>query len=175
MQYKNETFNNVWYDSTIKEFIPTSIKIQYTDGSLSIMNQAKIKESKTYSDLINKPVNLNNLPLPFGKFCLFGHGLYDETEFLTSFTSILSDKNNYIDISDKCFRIYKNGNLLYEFYLSSLLKTHIDYSLYEFNSKKTFSIKCLFHKNSSNTLFYSVTISSENQKSEVFFFSLANN
>lgn len=175
MQYKNEIFNNVWYDSTIKEFIPTSIKIQYTDGSLSIMNQAKIKESKTYSDLINKPVNLNNLPLPFGKFYLFGHGLYDETEFLTSFTSILSDKNNYIDISDKCFRIYKNGNLLYEFYLSSLLKTHIDYSLYEFNSKKTFSIKCLFHKNSSNTLFYSVTISSEDQKSEVFFFSLTNN
>lgn len=174
MQYKNETFDKVWYNSTIEEFIPTSIKIQYIDGSISIMNQSKIKESQAYSNLINSPVNLNNISLPFGKFHLLGYGLYDGVKLLTSFTSILSDKNNYVDISDKCFRIYKNGHLLYEFYLSSLLKTHIDYSLYEFNSKKTFSIKCLPHNNSSKDVFYSITISSENQNSEVFFFSLAN-
>ena len=174
MQYRNETFSNVWDDSTIEEFIPTSIKIQYMDGSISTMNQAKIKESQSYSSLINRPVNLNNISLPFGQFYLLGYGLYDGTKLLTSFTSILSDKNNYVDISDKCFRIYKNGHLLYEFYLSSLLKTHIDYSLYEFNHKKTFSIKCLPHNNSSKDTFYSITISSENQKSEVFFFSLAN-
>lgn len=96
MQYRNETFSNVWYDSTIEEFIPTSIKIQYMDGSISTMNQAKIKESQSYSSLINRPVNLNNISLPFGQFYLLGYGLYDGTKLLTSFTSILSDKNNFM-------------------------------------------------------------------------------
>lgn len=167
-------FDNTWYNSTIDQYIPTSIKIQYMDGSALTMNQAQIKSAKSYSYLMDLPINLDNSALPFGKFQLVGHDLHNGTESISAFSSIASDSENYVDISSNYLKIYDKNKLLYEFYLSSNLKTYLDYSLHEINCDKDFSIMCMPHRYSSNEMFYSITITSGTQK-EIFFFSLTNN
>lgn len=167
-------FDNTWYNSTIDQYIPTSIKIQYMDGSTLTMNQAQIEAAKSYSYLMDLPINLDNSPLPYGKFQLAGYGLYNGTELASAFSSIASDNGNYADISSNHLKIYKGNKLLYEFYLSSNLKTYINYSLHELNCNKKFTIMCMPHKYSPQYMFYSITISSGVQN-EVFFFSLTNN
>lgn len=168
----NYSFERTWWNGTIKTFVPTSIKIQYTDRSVSTMNRQKIKESMKYASFVDnvniKGINLASLP--YGKFTLSGTGLYSDN--LSDINYSLS--NSYIELSDKNLKIENEGKIQYDLQLSNPIKTNTYYSLYDLKKDKNISVIAFDHKSPTGETLYSLTFLSGNDtQAQVFVFPLS--